>query len=98
MRGKVKMELYRQIKKNKYGPNAYTMKMGMGVWGLRRHHINAQYFYAVPVNDYAEKRCDKLGKSPFRGLWWFINRNGNWDLTRTPEVWCETYNDWSYLG
>ena len=98
MRGKVKMELYRQIKKNKYGPNAYTMKMGRGVWGLRRHCINSQYFLAVPINDYALERCDKLGKSPFRGLWWFINRNGNWDLTRTPEVWCETYNDWSYLG
>ena len=48
MRGKVKMELYRQIKKNKYGPNDYIMKMGMGVWGLRKHHINAQYYYAVP--------------------------------------------------
>ena len=37
------------------------------------------------------------GKSPFRGLWWYQNGNGNWDLTRTPSIWCETYNDWSYL-
>ena len=91
------MELYRQIKKNKYGPNAYTMKMGMGVWGLRRHHVNAQYYLAVPINDYAHERCDKLGKSPFRGLYWYINRRGNWDLTRTPEIWCETPYDWNFL-
>ena len=91
------MELHRQIKKNKHGPNAYIMKMGRGEWGLRRHHINAQYFYAVPVNDYAEERCKREGKSPFRGIWWFINEKGRWDLTRTPAVWCETYNDWGYL-
>ena len=91
------MELYRQIKKQKYGVNSYIMKMGRGEWGLRRHHINAQYYYAVPVNEYAHNRCDTLGKSPFRDLWWFKTEKGNWDLTRTPSVWCETYNDWKYL-
>jgi len=92
------MELYRKITKQKHGVNHYLMKMGRGEWGLRKHAINQQYYYAVPVNDYAHKRCADMGKSPFRGLWWFKNENGNWDLTRTPTTWCESYNDWSYLG
>ena len=91
------MELYRKITKQKNGPNHYLMKMGRGEWGLRKHSVNQQYFYAVPANDYAEERCQREGKSPFRGLWWYQNGNGNWDLTRTPSVWCETYNDWNYL-
>jgi hypothetical protein len=89
------VDLYRQIKKEKFGPNHYTMKMGRCQWGLRKHHINAQYYYAVPINDFAHEKCSRLGKSPFRDLWWFQNSNGNWDLTRTPEVWCET--PWDFI-
>ena len=89
------MELYRQIKKERFGPNHYTMKMGRSVLVLRKHAVNQTYYYAVPVNDYAHKRCADLGQSPFRDLWWFKNENGNWDLTRTPEIWSET--PWSFL-
>ena len=71
--------------------------MGRGECGLRKHSVNQQYYYAVPMNDYANERCQREGKSPFRDLWWFKNENGNWDLTRTPTMWCETYNDWNYL-
>ena len=91
------MEFYRKIKKDKHGPNHYTMRIGMGKWGLRRHHINAQYYFAVPINDTAHKSCSRMGKSPFRGLLFFKNENGNWDITRTPEIWCDTYNDYGYL-
>ncbi len=89
------MELHRQIKKNRHGPNAYTMKIGRSMWGLRKHHINAQYYFAVPINDTAHKRCGTMGQSPFRGLWFFKNERGNWDLTRTPEIWCDT--PWGFL-
>ena len=92
------MELYRKITKQKNGPNHYLMKMGRGEWGLRKHSVNQQYYYAVPMNDYANERCTREGKSPFRGLWWYKTPKGNWDLTRTPTTWCESYNDWSYLG
>jgi len=91
------MELYRTITKQKNGPNHYFMKMGRGEWGLRKHSVNQQYYYAVPMNDYANERCTREGKSPFRGLWWFRTAKGNWDLTRTPTLWCETYNDWNHL-
>ena len=92
------MELYRQIKKNKYGRDAYTMKVGRAEYGLRRHHVNAQYFMAVPTNAVAGERVKRLGKSPYRGLLFFRNKKGNWDLTRSPEIWCETPYDWEFLN
>jgi len=91
------MELYRQIKKNKYGKDAYTMKIGRSEYGLRRHHVNAQYFMAVPINAAAVEKAERLGQSPFRGLLFFINKRGNWDLTRKPEIWCRTPYDWEFL-
>ena len=91
------MELYRQIKKNKYGRDAYTMKIGRAEYGLRRHHVNAMYFMAVPSNSVAEEKAERLGQSPFRGLLFFRNGKGNWDLTRTPSVWCHTPYDWEFL-
>ena len=42
------MELYRTIKKQKYGVNNYIMKMGRGEWGLRKHSVNQQYIMLCP--------------------------------------------------
>ena len=91
------LELYRQIKKNKYGRDAYTMKIGRAEYGLRRHHVNQNYFMAVPTNYVAEEKAERLGASPFRGLLFFRNHKGNWDLTRTPEIWCQSPGDWEFL-
>ena len=91
------MDLYRQITKNKYGRDAYTMKIGRCIYGLRRHHVNQNYFMAVPTNSVAEEKAERLGQSPFRGLLFFINKNGNWDITRTPTIWCQTPYDWEFL-
>ena len=91
------MDLYRQITKNKYGRDAYTMKIGRAEYGLRRHHVNQNYFMAVPTNYVAEEKAERLGQSPFRGLLFFRNHKGNWDLTRTPEIWCQSPGDWEFL-
>ena len=81
-----KMQYYwKKNKNNKDYP--YSLVIGRTEWGMKKHHMNPKYHYAVPQNSRARKRC-KI-KSPLNGIWYF-REGGKWKQTGSPAYWCET--------
>ena len=75
------------ITENKgYGDWRYDLTIGRSKWGLKSHHINPNFYYAVPRNNRSKKMCVK--KSPFRDIW-FHKNHGKWTQTTSPAVWVQ---------
>ena len=48
------------ITENKgYGDWRYDLTIGRSKWGLKSHHINPNFYYAVPRNKRSKKMCVK---------------------------------------
>ena len=72
-----------KLKKRKDRAIPYTFQIMRSKWGLKRHHMNPHYMYAVPINS-AAKRFKK--GNAFSGTWFSIIE-GKLRTTRAPEVW-----------
>ena len=73
------------IKKNKGNRDfPYRLSVGTSKWGLKKHHMNPKYYFAVPTNVRSKGLSAK--KSPFMGIW-FYQVNGVWSHTKSPPVW-----------
>ena len=75
------------ITENKgYGDCRYDLTIGRSKWGLKSHHINPNFYYAVPRNNRSKKMCVK--KSPFKGIW-LHTHHGNRTQPTSPPLWVQ---------
>ena len=61
----------------------YTFKINQSKWGLKRHHMNPQFMYAIPINSIAKRFNNGEG---FSGTWFSI-KNNKLHATKAPDVW-----------
>ena len=71
-----------KIKKQDNSGCPYSLSIGTYKWGLKRHALNLNYMYAVPMNSKAKRHEKNL----LQGLWFYM-RDGKMHQTKTPSLW-----------
>ena len=71
-----------EVTKTRDGQYRYQLTIGKSKWGLKKHYMNSQYYFAVPMNTRSKNHASGL-----RGVWFSRDYTGKWNQTKSPAVW-----------